>query len=1179
MRTRSQPVSPGGFVSLETARAPRRKRTTTAAESTAAKTEKSAPKQQTKKTTAKRTRKTTTTSRKKPSKKAEPASSEEPQSTNEEETQSESQVSVVVQQPTTETTANTDNTESEHPFLSFHPSTTHGTQETAESGLQRPIVEAGLPIQETPFTPVRYTPPEGNHNTSIPEPASASSIDTPSAGAALFAAARAAIYAVSPFTPRLADTQATRTTHDSAAIASPIPGQFPDVSFAPVIEQCTPTAIRTDRHDSPVSSSPSLPAHVATEVPQETSPPVDTEMSDAPSLERRPRFWYPTVLSPILEERESSPATSRGQRFVLQSATSEAQGHHSSVSSPAFDSPFTPARGARPVSRLGHRADVFPSSSLAAESPFTPAKGAALARPVSRLDHREDVFLSSSPTAESPFTPAKGAALARPVSRLGHRADIFPSSSPAVDSFTPARAAALTRPESRLGHRADILPSSSPQTPCRTPTASRASGYSVSPSAFSLSSSSPLSSPPENLSPVLPNTPGVHQTSATQTTPSLLSHHQTQFTGHGRLSQCHSCGATLQCPNGHPPGNLQSRSLRPSRNRALTKRVAPIRKRTRDNVSDDEASDIITPSNKRRNMGPPGSTPFARRSTPLSSRLVNRTTPFSERRRRRLLEQQGRIDKTLFRLPQLIAQAESDRQVSNEPEITPCEPSPLAGHIDANKENRESEHDNGQPSTPETPRRGWGIRGLFSSVPRSFSRILPTLGLSPERPESSGITAPASERISRTTALSPISPLSFGVKSNNAPTSQKPKESSPHDLSYSLFPAPIDRSRYLQVRSDSRGDAKRRKLGDGKKSVVEQSAPATTPERSQRGSEADADADDMDGGKKRKRSSTSPDVIPNPPGSSYGLDLDYFTYGPESDEEAEEAQRTTPVPDKRPVRSILRPQRPPPKRVRFDTSPENTPSKLRLRATDSYTGQQFMGVPDLFAPRDNASRQDAVPQPETATTSAAVSATQTTVEQPAQRSPGFIPNQSGTFRLDYDAFSSDSESNGEPSPARPASQGQPPASREETESRPPAWTQPPPPRPTPAHAALPSTSEPTVDNQALAKARSQAEKYKPKTPSGLRTASRYASPMGASPLGEVPGGDDDFARDAQWLLANCPSGDLTELSWPKQGALTEGLGVDPEAGRLLAQLWEEEEVEEGYRAFSRSLEEFAETLA
>jgi hypothetical protein len=56
-----------------------------------------------------------------------------------------------------------------------------------------------------------------------------------------------------------------------------------------------------------------------------------------------------------------------------------------------------------------------------------------------------------------------------------------------------------------------------------------------------------------------------------------------------------------------------------------------------------------------------------------------------------------------------------------------------------------------------------------------------------------------------------------------------------------------------------------------------------------------------------------------------------------------------------------------------------------------------------------------------------------------------------------------------------------------------AWTQPPPPRPTPAHASLPGTASPNVSqDSALARARSQAEKYKPKQPSGLRASSGFS---------------------------------------------------------------------------------------
>lgn len=84
----------------------------------------------------------------------------------------------------------------------------------------------------------------------------------------------------------------------------------------------------------------------------------------------------------------------------------------------------------------------------------------------------------------------------------------------------------------------------------------------------------------------------------------------------------------------------------------------------------------------------------------------------------------------------------------------------------------------------------------------------------------------------------------------------------------------------------------------------------------------------------------------------------------------------------------------------------------------------------------------------------------------------------------------------------------------------PVFTQQPPPTPTPAHAALPSTpavaSNAQSDSDALAKARLQAEKYKPKTPSGLRATSR----LSASP--SIPAG--------QKLPENNPSMDNPSFS-------------------------------------------------
>lgn len=61
--------------------------------------------------------------------------------------------------------------------------------------------------------------------------------------------------------------------------------------------------------------------------------------------------------------------------------------------------------------------------------------------------------------------------------------------------------------------------------------------------------------------------------------------------------------------------------------------------------------------------------------------------------------------------------------------------------------------------------------------------------------------------------------------------------------------------------------------------------------------------------------------------------------------------------------------------------------------------------------------------------------------------------------------------------------------------REPGTTLQPPPTPTPGHASLPAGLASNIqnDSDALARARSQAEKYKPKTPSGLRAASKLAS--------------------------------------------------------------------------------------
>ena len=126
----------------------------------------------------------------------------------------------------------------------------------------------------------------------------------------------------------------------------------------------------------------------------------------------------------------------------------------------------------------------------------------------------------------------------------------------------------------------------------------------------------------------------------------------------------------------------------------------------------------------------------------------------------------------------------------------------------------------------------------------------------------------------------------------------------------------------------------------------------------------------------------------------------------------------------------------------------------------------------------------------------------------------------------------------------------------------------------------PSTPAATVDDEALAKVRSLAEKHKPKTPSRLRTASRYSSPMTITPDARIESapvedfGDDEFAQDAQWLYEHCPSGDLTKFQWPDRQGYQESLEISQTAIDILAKVWNDSEADEAHNLFCQGFEEF-----
>jgi hypothetical protein len=159
------------------------------------------------------------------------------------------------------------------------------------------------------------------------------------------------------------------------------------------------------------------------------------------------------------------------------------------------------------------------------------------------------------------------------------------------------------------------------------------------------------------------------------------------------------------------------------------------------------------------------------------------------------------------------------------------------------------------------------------------------------------------------------------------------------------------------------------------------------------------------------------------------------------------------------------------------------------------------------------------------------------------------------------------------------------------------WTQPPPARPTPAHASLPRQPRTPVELEVVAKLRSQAEKYKPKLPSGLRASRRYSS----SPLTNSDGGDNYVSygpenviqpensapREAlQNMFSKVQSeggtpkfpSDLNQAQWLQERSHTESLDSVPGIQRSLNEMRAERDNQIFYNEFCGEFENFKDEL-
>ncbi|KAJ5574092.1 uncharacterized protein N7459_008519 [Penicillium hispanicum] len=368
-----------------------------------------------------------------------------------------------------------------------------------------------------------------------------------------------------------------------------------------------------------------------------------------------------------------------------------------------------------------------------------------------------------------------------------------------------------------------------------------------------------------------------------------------------------------------------------------------------------------SPARGSQVLGPQQATPIRR----------SRFTYFDISRRRRT-EANGRLDHTLYRLPDLLAQNEvnaeaptSDRQqiVATEGAgssiarpVTP-ERAPLGAPMTAPAAGATT-----APSPESSP--SWS-RWIFNSVSRRWTNIRDRLGARPaeerEAPQA-GLPTPVAEVNPAASTPTPASPSAETIAqeqplstvgesttpTRRARSSSRTRTRKP-TRSYTLF-SPGYSQEVLDGcyrRTTSSGPA------SNKKSQISQSA-----ETSQATQTSSTEEDES---KKRKRP-PSPDQIPNPPGCSYGMHDDYFTFTEE--EEAfliEEAARKAAEAEKKALAESAPPVA---KKQRV-----NEPQQRRRLAT---------------------TRQTTV-RPTTSTVSASL-------QSPSKR-PGFVPNARQTYQV------------------------------------------------------------------------------------------------------------------------------------------------------------------------------------
>ena len=398
----------------------------------------------------------------------------------------------------------------------------------------------------------------------------------------------------------------------------------------------------------------------------------------------------------------------------------------------------------------------------------------------------------------------------------------------------------------------------------------------------------------------------------------------------------------------------------------------------------------------------------------LNATPIRRRRSFQELARQRRNEANGRIERTLFRLPELLAQKELDRkaqsevnhvgesEVNNRAQDEVNGPSPAGRPVIANPGTPERAG-SAAPVAPATPQTvaapaqspSWS-RWIFNSVSRRWTSIRdrfgphpapsrteappsveatppvpPPVSPAPVAPESSAQFTEPQRSVDNTVVsptpmtVEPVVPAGMGrLERMRLRRASLPKRDK---LPYDLFPVGFSKELLDKCYQGSRPGTKRTaqpgQTAQAPALVPSSPAASTTP------------ATEEPNALKRKRSK-SPDSIPNPPGCSYGINDEYFYYDSSSESESGEtaAAAASAAASREAGHGIaendaMEQARPAPKRARVDDPPVQRRWPSPFRRTGS-------GGP---------ARTGASPR-------APVSSL------PPSRTPGFVPNRRETYR-------------------------------------------------------------------------------------------------------------------------------------------------------------------------------------